>query len=716
MRHANSYDLLPYVSIYLENRSIGTTSDEEGRFLLQIADSLMDGYLIFQHISFDTLRIPLYKAKDKSDFYLIPRIIPSGEITVEAMRNQPDIQLDLPQSFTLIEAKRFERRGYIDAADLLSTDQSVQVQEELNGKKAVVLRAGNPDDVTLLYNGVRLRNGYDNVFDFSLINLTDVRRIELIRGSNTSLYGPEAFSGVINIVPRMHRAYNIRFQQRIGSYASGDWNAQLNYNIKERLNLSYSYQQGAYKRFYLAEDTTAEESYLKNKSSSHTASIVYDFSDENPADGEQSLSLFFWQGNAEYKNNLAADALTRMNRLLSARLIGWQSFQLTTSYQWLNNDQYYATDRAFWKRRFNSGYFSLRVEKHWTLASWKLLAAYQYEDTRLNFENEREQSGYQNAFSGLFLQKQHGFVGIIKWRLPEEKGMISLANLDLSYRYDRVSNDNRNVIKQTGGYPFDPSQKPVWSTSTLRFSSHFKGETRFFIANAYITAGSNVKFPTLFQMLSIPQPRRFNSLATAPQLSPEKNRSLEVGLSLLKENTGLHSINGWEISFNYFQNYYVNKFRMYYREAIPIAYFDNVQNANIFGLDSKVKLFLLRSKVIFEFGLSKYFISDKAAFPFKSDLKFTADMHVEHAGFNGQVHAYYLSEQSGWVVGRDDVFYEIPLPGYTNLDLHIGKIFELDPLKLFADFSIRNLFDNKTLLSGFALRDRRFYLTVGIQY
>ena len=716
VRHANNYDGLPYVSIYLENRPVGTTSDEQGRFSLQLADSLMTGYLIFQHVSYDTLRIPLSKAVQEENFYLVPRIIPSGEITVEALRNQPEILADLPQSYSVIAAKRFERRGYMDAADLLATDQTVQVEEALSGKKALVLRAGNPDDVTLLYNGVRLRNAYDNIFDFSLISLADVRQIELIRGSNSSLYGPEAFSGVINIVPRMHRGYNFRFQQRIGSYSSGDWNIQLNYNIKKRLNLSYSYQKGAYKRFYQDEDTTAEESYLKNKSAGHNASIIYDFSHGEDDGRERSISLLFLQSEADYQNNLKNDALDRMNRLLSARLVGLWDFYLTTSYQWLQNNQSYAGDLAFWRQHFKSRHFSLRAEKRLNIKMWKLLVAYQYENARLNFGNNRRQNGYESYFSGNFFQNQHGIVGIIKWQLPEEKGHISMANLDLSYRYDRVSNENRDVVQKNEVHPFDVSQKPTWSASTLRFSSHFKGQTRFFVVNAYMNMGSNVKFPTLFQMLSIPQSRRFSPRAMQPHLSPEKNRSLELGLNFLKENTGLHSINGWEISFNYFQNYYVNKFRMYYREAIPVAYFDNVQNADIFGLDGKVKLFMVKSKVIFEFGFSKYFISDKSAFPFKSDAKIIANMLVEHAGFNGQIHAFYMSGQTGWVVGRDDVFYEIPLPGYTNLDVHVGKNFELGPVKMFANFSVRNLFDNKALLSGLALRDRRFYLTLGVQY
>ena len=122
----------------------------------------------------------------------------------------------------MLESKTFEIRGFIDAGDLLKTEHSIQVEEDLSGKKTVSIRGGNPDEIVVMYNGVKLNRAYDNTFDLSLIDLEDIDRFEIIKGSNTALYGPEAFSGVINIVPKTQYDYHVRFQQRLGTYQSGN--------------------------------------------------------------------------------------------------------------------------------------------------------------------------------------------------------------------------------------------------------------------------------------------------------------------------------------------------------------------------------------------------------------------------------------------------------------------------------------------------------------
>ena len=175
----------------------------------------------------------------KKYIYLQSRVIPLEGVRVEGERVQNmEIEKDIPQTVSLIKARKFETRGFVDAADLLRTDHSIQVAEELSGKKTVSIRGGNPDDTIVLYNGVKMNRTYDNTYDLSLIDLEDIERFEIIKGSNTALYGPEAFSGVINIVPKVQYGHKIRFQQRFGTYQSGNWGLHL-YNKFKGLHGSF---------------------------------------------------------------------------------------------------------------------------------------------------------------------------------------------------------------------------------------------------------------------------------------------------------------------------------------------------------------------------------------------------------------------------------------------------------------------------------------------
>ena len=69
------------------------------------------------------------------------------------------------------------------------------MEESLSGRKTISIRAGNADDVLILYNGIRLNRAFDNVFDLSLIDMQNIEQIEIVKGGHSVLYGPDAFSG-----------------------------------------------------------------------------------------------------------------------------------------------------------------------------------------------------------------------------------------------------------------------------------------------------------------------------------------------------------------------------------------------------------------------------------------------------------------------------------------------------------------------------------------
>ncbi|MEK7729535.1 MAG: TonB-dependent receptor plug domain-containing protein, partial [candidate division KSB1 bacterium] len=208
VRDRNTHREISGVNIFLRGTKIGTTSDFAGRFFLRLPEGGSSAPLMFRHVAYEVREISLDSVRALKTIYLQPRVIILPSVEVEAQNVvRMEIAKDLPQPTAVLDAKNFEIRGYVDAGDLLKTDQSVQVEEELSGKKTVAIRGGNADEVIVLYNGVKMNSSYDNVFDLSLIDLEDIERFEIIKGSNTALYGPEAFSGVINIVPKVPQDY-----------------------------------------------------------------------------------------------------------------------------------------------------------------------------------------------------------------------------------------------------------------------------------------------------------------------------------------------------------------------------------------------------------------------------------------------------------------------------------------------------------------------------
>ena len=79
-------------------------------------------------------------------------------------------------------------------------------------------------------------------------------------------------------------------------------------------------------------------------------------------------------------------------------------------------------------------------------------------------------------------------------------------------------------------------------------------------------------------------------------------------------------------------------------------------------------------------------------------------------------HAFHEGEQVGWIRDFRGRFSEVSLPSHFNLDLHLKKNVEIKKLKFLLNASIRNLLNEDVELVGLALRDRRYYLTMGVEY
>jgi outer membrane cobalamin receptor len=720
VRHANTFTGIPAVNIYVRGTSLGTTSQSDGEFVLPIRQSMTDMNVVFEHVAFDTLVLSLEECLKREDFYLQPRVIQLGEISVEAERYPAEIAKDIPQSLAIITAQQYEVQGYIDAGDLLKTEQSIQVNEQLSGEKSISIRAGNAEDVIILFNGVKMNDSYENRFDLSLINLEDLQRVEIIKGSNTSLYGSEAFSGVINFVPKTHQNYNIRFQQKFGSYNSGIWNLQLNHTFSDKFSVSYNIKRGASQREYA--DAVSGDDLLENRIDYHTANFVYDFSGKNNTEIKHTLSGMFISSGFDYQDKRYGENVSNTNQLYSLHyngsIAGLRRFTLTGSYQNLDKNENIVTENGGLKLNLKNRRVFFHLEKGFHIKQIEFLFAAQTEYGTLDFSELRSYATSQiGVESADYRTYKNGLVSIFKIHTPTGADYLQVADFDLSYRYDWVHYTPESIIYRDPSNPAVILDKNRWRAPTIKFSSHLSGRFQDYEFNTFLNYGTNIKFASVFQQISSPLLFNPNIRGLTANLNPEKNRSTEIGIDVLHELSHGAVWKGWQIKANYFKNLYENKFRTYFIPGIPIAFFDNVYNAGISGVELMGRVFLFQKKLTLEYGLSKYSITEQAAFPFKSDTKQIVNIDLDHAGYSFQFHWFVESAQAGWIRDtRSSEFRVLSLPAQTNIDIHAGKAFEIYKFKLLVNFSARNLIHDDTRLAGIAIRDRRFYISFGVQY
>ncbi|MGB5074579.1 MAG: TonB-dependent receptor plug domain-containing protein [Bacteroidota bacterium] len=713
VRDGNTYRPLQDVSITVAGTNLGSTTGAAGSYSLRIPDPNEKTEIVFRHISYENRILSISAAQRSGDIYLTPRVIPFESTEITGTRREGAAALDLPQTVSTIESREFEVRGYVDAGDLLRTDHSIQVDEEFTGRKLVSIRGGNPDEVIVLYDGIKLNGSYTSEFDLSMIELSDIQRFEIIKGSNTTLYGPEAFSGVINIVPKTDREYSIRAHQQIGSYDSGIWGLQL-FQRFGRFAGSYSVRNGGMTRAF--EDLPEDK--LTNSSIHHSGSFSCQLSDESQK--PDALALHWRVTSLEYVNERDGEQLDDQNQFAgvhyggSLPLLG--EIALKAAYNGLRQDLTLQSSDASIARGIHENGGQGSIEKRWKPGLFDFLFSYQFAHSSLDVEdlrrNQREQP--LGIASSELRRTQHGFVAIGKLHGETGSSFFRNFDFDISLRQDFVNDAQDNVVLREQSFAEGAFTERSWSHPIFKFAIDLKGMKENFLIDIFLSYGNNVRYPTLFQQVNSPalvDPSRANE-----PLEVETNRSVEVGAALTRSLTE-GAVNGWELHGSFFQNNYDNKFRSISTPGIPLTLYDNVDNAQISGLEGKAGLFFWEKKILVEFGLSRYYISEQSAFPFKSDSKRTINFVLNHAGYSLQIFHFAEGSQIGLLRQPDGTYSEVELPSFSNLDIHASKYFAIGKLQLFINLSLRNLLrTDNVLLSGLALRDRRYYVTVGIQY
>lgn len=725
IRDKNSHREIDGVNVFVVDHRVGAVSDAAGRYvvLLPRAVQIEEARIRFQHVSYYPLETSADSLLKQPQIFMQPRIIPLQpvEIVGENLRNKIDIAKDIQQNIVLLDAKNFEMRGYVDAGDYLNTLPSIQVDEQFSGKKTLSMRGGNSDDVVVLYNGIRLNSLLDNTFDFSLVNLDNLQRFEIIKGGNTALYGPEAFSGVINIVPQLGFKHTAQLHYRMGTFDTQNIGLNLNRTFKN-LSTSYSYKDGESTRMF--SDSVAEQDKLINQGTHHTFDVQYVFPHSTNETNPGLLSGTVLSSAQDYENHRDKESQDNHNDLAALKFNGnigaVQNIGLSFAGRRLRENQslQYRLDRL--DRNMKDLTYSFNGEKQFQFSNLALLAGYQYNQSTLDLLDDRTQNdrllSYQNAD---VTRHHHGLVLVGKYKSLTGAGFLNGFHFDLSARHDQIRDTQDIAItfkqnpKSDVKVTTTEKSRHDWSHTGMKMAATLKGQSHTTAVEGYIVYGSNIKFPTLMQKMSNPVILQMNSKLRP--LQPETVRSLELGAEIMREYA--HPvISGWLAQINYFQNFYDNKFRAFATPGIPIIFYDNVLSANISGIEAKYGAFFWAKKLAIDLGLAKYQISEKAAFPFKSDFKLTGNVILDHAGFSLNVHWYHENGQTAWIRDLRGDFIEISLPRHSNMDVHFGKLITLKRIGFFLNLSGRNILNKEDVdLLGLALRDRRYYLTMGVQ-
>ncbi|HED07059.1 MAG TPA: TonB-dependent receptor [Ignavibacteria bacterium] len=475
---------------------------------------------------------------DSVKTYLLKKIVVTATRTAVP-------EYELASSISIIDSSTIENSNSSTVLELLQSQYGLSVSHQ-GGRGSisqVYLRGGNPDFTLVQVDGIEMNmpNDINNTFDFTDLSVDNISRIEILRGAQSTLYGSNAISGVINIITKK---------------GSG----------KPKLNLSLeggSYN--SYKGLALFSGSVRNFNYSLSLSREKT-------------DGFSSADVRFGNkerdGSARYNinsrigftlnNNFNIDLFIHFTKAKSALDQFGGKFGDDPTY-------IYNLEQGAYKLRGKLLLLNGKWEQTVSVSLLKNLRRYNFNNTsarsRSFYDGRRVKFAWQNNFN-----LKNNLVSI-----GAETGVES-ANSDYFYlgKYSGavpfISPFPKKTLRSTGVYLQDQIKLGggFFASGGLRFDTHeyFASVLTFRIAPAYIIwqTGTKIKFTygTGFKAPSLTN--LFDQSFGNPNLNPERSRSWDAGI----------------------EQYFFN-----YKYMVGVTYFNNTFD-NLFGFSSNFKVFNIK--------------------------------------------------------------------------------------------------------------------------
>lgn len=134
---------------------------------------------------------------------------------------------EVTSAVTVITRDEINRMNPASVAGLLQSAPGVYVdrQGSRGGLSSVYIRGADPNYTVILVDGVKMNdptNARGGSFDVSAISLSNIERIEIVRGPVASVYGSDAMAGAVNIITVKGKAQR-EFSVETGAGSFGDY-------------------------------------------------------------------------------------------------------------------------------------------------------------------------------------------------------------------------------------------------------------------------------------------------------------------------------------------------------------------------------------------------------------------------------------------------------------------------------------------------------------
>ena len=435
---------------------------------------------------------------------------------------------------TVINREEIQRSGQATLVELLQLQPGIEITSNGGaGKTAgIFIRGSNSSHVVVLIDGVRVNSATLGTTTFENLPITQIDKVEILRGPASSLYGQDAIGGVIQIFTKKGEG-KPRFYGSVGygTYDTKIVEAGVSGQINDTsfaLNLSGSNTNG-----FSAIDTNNPN--FNDDDGYSNFSFNTSITQKLVEGHEIGVQLFNSDGKTRFDNSF------NLGNFSSNADIEQQSLAFTSKNQFL----------PFWISNLKVGFSQDEVTSNDEIDPFNN----PFNPTK--FDTEQTQINWQNDFS-----LPVGTLTLMYDRLEED--------VESTTDYDKTNRINEGYVASylanIGAHSLQASLREDHNSQFGNYMTGGIGYGYSFNQNWRATAsyGSAFKAPT-FNDLYFPG---FNN----PNLAPEKSDNLEASLRYQDENTNISA------------TIYENKIRDLIAFDISTFTIENLRKTTIQGL------------------------------------------------------------------------------------------------------------------------------------
>lgn len=234
------------VNIILMNTTYGASTDSSGEFVI---DNIKTGnyIIIISSLGFERIELRNQNITPNTPFISIrlkETAVQSEQVVVTAGKYEQTIR-ELPVSASLITSADIAKKNFLTVDQALRYAPGVSMtQDQISIRGSSGFSRGVGTRVLVAFDGIPISTGDTGEIIWEMIPVTEIDRVEIIKGAASSLYGSTAIGGVVNIIPKRLAGSSVTyFKGLFGSYdrpSHKEWDWSNSYRTFNSATLTHS--------------------------------------------------------------------------------------------------------------------------------------------------------------------------------------------------------------------------------------------------------------------------------------------------------------------------------------------------------------------------------------------------------------------------------------------------------------------------------------------